>query len=40
VVGFVSGEVDARPVEGLRDMRLWADQADAHDWALEPAGGG
>lgn len=39
VVGFVSGEVDARPVEGLRDMRLWADQADAFDWTLSPAGG-
>ncbi len=40
VVGFVSGEVDARPVEGLRDMRLWADQADAHDWTLLPVNGG
>lgn len=40
VVGFVSGEVDARPVEGLRDMRLWADQADAFDWSLAPLGGG
>ncbi|MGA1631862.1 MAG: type II secretion system protein [Phycisphaerales bacterium] len=40
VVGFVSGEVDARPIDGLRDMRLWADQADARDWRLLPQGGG
>jgi len=40
VIGFVSGEVDARPVEGLRDMRLWADQADAFDWTLASHGGG
>jgi prepilin-type N-terminal cleavage/methylation domain-containing protein len=39
VVGLVSGEVDARPIEALRDMRLWADQADSRDWRLLPNGG-
>ena len=40
VVGFVSGEVDIRPIDRLRDMRLWADQADSRDWRLLPHGGG
>jgi len=36
VVGFAAGQVETRPLEALRDMRLWADQADRPDWILTP----
>ena len=36
VCGFVAGNVESRPVEGLRDMRMWADGADSPDWDLVP----
>jgi type II secretory pathway pseudopilin PulG len=36
VAGFTDGHVEIRPIETLRDMRLWADQADRADWRLLP----
>jgi type II secretory pathway pseudopilin PulG len=36
VCGFVAGHVEVRTPDELRDMRFWADQADAVDWVLEP----
>lgn len=36
VCGFVAGHVEVRTPDELRDMRLWADQADSVDWALQP----
>lgn len=36
IAGFTDGHVEIRPIETLRDMRLWADQADRPDWRLEP----
>lgn len=36
IAGFADGHVEIRPIETLRDMRLWADQADRADWRLEP----
>lgn len=36
VCGFIAGHVESKSVEGLRDMRLWADGADSPDWDLVP----
>lgn len=36
IAGFADGHVEIRPLETLRDMRLWADQADRPEWRLEP----
>jgi prepilin-type N-terminal cleavage/methylation domain-containing protein len=36
VVGLADGHVEAKQVEELRDMRMWADRADVPDWKLTP----
>ncbi len=36
VCAFVGGNVDHKPVDELRDMRYWANQADAPEWRLVP----
>lgn len=35
-VANVNGSVELVPVDELRDMRRWADQADARDWRFRP----
>ncbi len=36
VVGFAGGHVESKAIDELRDMRFWADRADAPDWKLTP----
>ncbi|MDP1662560.1 MAG: prepilin-type N-terminal cleavage/methylation domain-containing protein [Phycisphaerales bacterium] len=36
VVSFLDGHGDAKALDELRDMRLWADKATATDWVLTP----
>ncbi len=36
VVSFLDGHGDAKGLDELRDMRLWADRADRSDWLLTP----
>lgn len=36
VVAFTGGAVDAIPLDELRDMRFWANEATGHDWHLAP----
>lgn len=36
VVSFLDGHGDAKSLEDLRDMRLWADKATRKDWVLTP----
>jgi len=38
VVSFLDGHGDARGIDDLRDMRLWADKATSPTWTLAPIG--
>ncbi len=39
IIAMIDGHTDSKQVEELRDMRLWADRANAPDWKLTTAAG-
>lgn len=36
VVAYLGGNVGTETIDGLRDMRKWANQADSPDWVMQP----